>query len=73
MGPQADNGFAQDQRFESWKLNRWEDAQEIIDTVNQARNLPIFCHPQWSGNTTAEIAALKDFSLTGDLEFGLRH
>ena len=48
VGPQADNGFAQDQRFESWKLNRWEDAQEIIDTVNQARNLPIFCHPQWA-------------------------
>lgn len=63
VGPQANNGFAQDQRFASWKLNRWEDAQEIVDTVNRANNLPIFCHPQWSGNTAAEIAALKDFSL----------
>lgn len=63
VGPEKENGFAQNQRFESLKISTAGEAQPMIDQMHQANNLPIFCHPQWSGTGVQEIEELKDFSL----------
>ena len=63
IGPETGNGFAQDERFHHLGMQTAKDAQYLIDETRTGRNLPIFCHPEWSGNTVREIEALNDFSL----------
>lgn len=64
VGPSQDrNGFAQDQRFRYPPIQRAGEAQGMVDDVVAAGNLPIYCHPEWSGTPTGEIQELKNFSL----------
>lgn len=63
IGSESGNGFAQDERFHHLGMQTAKDAQYLIDETRAGRNLPIFCHPEWSGNTVREIEALSDFSL----------
>ncbi|MBE5786127.1 MAG: hypothetical protein E7324_01140 [Clostridiales bacterium] len=65
VGPekQDGNGFDQDQRFDTLRIEEAAQAQPLIDTILENNNLPIFCHPEWSGNTCEEVKALSDFSL----------
>ncbi len=63
VGAEADNGFSQDQSFPSLYVSHVGEAQPLIDQVKAAGNLPILCHPQWSGIGESEIEELNDFSL----------
>jgi len=63
VGPETGNGFEQDQRFENLKLTTTADAQPIIDLAHEANNLPIVCHPEWSGTGASELEGMQNFSL----------
>lgn len=65
IGPEKEqgNGFEQDQRFRYPNIQRIGQAQCMIDDVLQSKNLPIYCHPEWSGTPTREIEELTSFSL----------
>lgn len=62
VGPEKGNGFEQDQRVDSLKLTKVGDAQPMVDQALEAHNLPILCHPEWSGTGAAEIEELQGFS-----------
>ncbi len=61
IGPEkaAGNGFEQDQRFESGKLEKPEDCQEMLDMLHANNSMTIYCHPEWSGVTAREFDMLK--------------
>lgn len=65
VGPEKEqgNGFAQDQQFDTERAAEAAGAQPTVDRIRAAHNLPIFCHPEWSGNTAREILSLRDFCL----------
>jgi len=66
VGPEEKdgNGFLQDQRFESLTgIEETAEAAPLRDLILRAGNLPVFCHPEWSGNTAREILELEDFPL----------
>ena len=66
VGPEEKdgNGFRQDQRFESMKeMKDASEAAPLRDLILRSGNLPLFCHPEWSGNTAQEILALDGFPL----------
>ena len=64
LGPTENNGFAQDQQIEKpAKIQRTAQAQPLIDMAHQANNLPMVCHPEWSGTGTAELEEMQDYSL----------
>jgi hypothetical protein len=45
------NTFEQDAKFKSGDQDVWcpEDYQKYLDWIRENNNLPILCHPQWSG------------------------
>ena len=61
IGPEKaqGNGFEQDQRFDSYRLSKPEDTQEMLDKLHAAGNLTIYCHPQWSGTPVCEYEMLE--------------
>lgn len=61
IGPEKDKGnaFEQDQRFESRRLTKAEDCQEMLDMLHEAGNLTIYCHPGWSGTPARDFEMLK--------------
>ena len=61
VGPQKEdgNGYDQDQRFDSWKLEKPEDTQAYLDEIHQNGNLTIYAHPQWSGTPAREFEMLE--------------
>lgn len=65
LGPEKErgNGFDQDQRFESAYGDSVSVALPLLETILGAGNLPVFCHPEWSGNTAREILSLPDIGL----------
>lgn len=65
VGPEQDKGnsFAQDQRFDTLKAADAAGTLPMLRCIQEANNLPIFCHPEWSGNTAQEILALPDINL----------
>lgn len=65
LGPERENGngFSQDQRFESEEADSAAGVLPLLRCIQAANNLPVFCHPEWSGNTSQEILALADISL----------
>ena len=65
LGPEAEkgNGLRQDQRFDYPRGQRAGDGQIMIDDLLKAGNLPMYCHPQWSGTPAREIEELQGFSL----------
>jgi hypothetical protein len=65
LGPEKEkgNGFEQDQRFESLHVPTAADSLPLVRAIQEANNLPIFCHPEWSGNSAQEILSLPDIHL----------
>lgn len=65
LGPEREkgNGFAQDQCFDSVKAADAAAVLPMLRTIREANNLPMFCHPEWSGNTAQEILALPEIGL----------
>lgn len=65
IGPDqgAGNGFSQDQRFRYPAISRAGEAQPMLDDILAANNLPVYCHPEWSGTGVGEIEELHGFSL----------
>ena len=65
VGPEKEkgNGFQQDQRFESLRVEDASQASSLVELIREAGNLPVFCHPEWSGNTAQEILSLADIGL----------
>ncbi len=63
VGPETGNGFSQDQVFPSLQISHTGEAQALIDQVAAAGNLPILCHPEWSGTGVSEIEEMHGFSL----------
>ena len=65
IGPekQDGNGYDQDQRLQSGNYEKAEDAQPMFDDILAHNNLAIFCHPNWSGNTSAEVKAVSGYSM----------
>ncbi|MBR1684918.1 MAG: CehA/McbA family metallohydrolase [Clostridia bacterium] len=57
------NGFSHDQTFGSFFVDTAEAALPMFASIVEAHNLPIFCHPEWSGNTIDDIRAFPDISL----------
>ena len=65
VGPEKEkgNGFDHEQRFSYPHIREAAQAQVMIDDILAAHNLPIFCHPEWSGNTCQEMMDLSGFNL----------
>ncbi len=61
IGPAKENGngFAQDQRFDSLKVNGQEEYQPLLDMVHENGNMTIYCHPEWSNTPAREFENLK--------------
>lgn len=63
IGPEKGNGFSQDDAFPRYNVEEMAQVQPMIDALIAANNLPIFCHPEWSGNTIHDLEALQGYSL----------
>ena len=65
IGPEEENGngFEQDQTFEQVFGDGVEAAAPLVRRIRNAGNLPVFCHPEWSGNSAEEIMTLDDIGL----------
>lgn len=65
IGPEQEKGntFSQDQVFERIVVERAGEAMPMLQQIRAAKNVPIFCHPEWSGTGIREIEELSDFSL----------
>ena len=65
LGPEREkgNGFEQDQRFGREEAADMAGVLPMLRRVQEANNLPVFCHPEWSGNNAQEILALPDICL----------
>lgn len=65
IGPEKEkgNGFEQGQEVRFQPVENPADAQLMYDTVTGANNLAIFCHPEWSGNTAADIKAVHGYTM----------
>lgn len=65
IGPEKENGngYEQDERLPSGVYEKAEDAQPMFDDIVAHNNLSIFCHPNWSGNTSAEVQAVSGYSM----------
>ena len=61
VGPRKEdgNGYDQDQRLDSWKLEKPEDTQAHLDEIHRNGNLTIYAHPQWSGTPAREFEMLE--------------
>lgn len=61
LGPLAadGNGYAQDQRFDSWQIQRPEDTQAHLDAIHAHGNMTIYAHLQWSGTPAREFEMLR--------------
>ncbi len=53
------NPYAQDERFDSWKLTAPTDTQAHLDTLHANGQLTIYAHPQWSGTPAREFEMLE--------------
>lgn len=61
LGPEKEkgNGFEQDQRFESGRITKTSECQEMLDMLHANGNMTIYCHPEWSGVSAREFEDLK--------------
>jgi len=63
LGRETENGYVDGQPVHYQRGGTPEACQDIIDDVLAANNLPILCHPMWSGNTVETVKTLQGFSL----------
>ena len=54
-----DGGYAQDQRFESLRIQKPEDTQPLLDELHADGNMTLYCHPEWSGTPASEFSMLR--------------
>ena len=61
IGPTKENGngYEQDQRFESRRVNNQEEFQPTLDDIHANGNMTIYCHPQWSNTPAHEFEKLQ--------------
>ena len=61
IGPSRENGngYAQDQRFETVRMNEPTEFQPTLDGLHANNNMTLYCHPQWSGTPTREFEQLR--------------
>ena len=53
------NGFEQDQRFPSNRIEKPEQTQDMLDWLHTNNNITVYCHPEWSGTPAREFEMLK--------------
>ncbi len=53
------NGFEQEQRFPSNRIERPEQTQEMLDWLHANKNITAYCHPEWSGTPAREFDMLR--------------
>ena len=61
IGPARENGngYEQDQRFDSGRVERPEDYQPVLDDIHAHGNMTIYCHPEWSCTPARTFENLK--------------
>lgn len=59
IGPEEGNGYVQDQRFESLRIEKPEDTQPLLDEIHANGNMTIYCHPEWSSTPASEFRMLR--------------
>ena len=59
LGPTEGNGYAQDERFESLKVNNAQECQPYLDEIHARNNLTIYAHPEWSSTPVEEFRDLQ--------------
>ncbi len=63
LGYEEGNGFEDGQMINFEKGGDIYSCQDVFDTISKAGNISILCHPEWSGNTVEEVAALEGYSM----------
>ena len=65
IGPDQQDGnrYEQDQAFERVLGDTAAEVMPMLNGIRQAGNVPIFCHPEWSGTCIREIEQVTGFSL----------
>ncbi len=63
LGPEEGNGFTHGQSVIYENGGTQEACQDIIDDVLAAGNIPVLCHPVWSGNTVEAVKTLQGFQM----------
>lgn len=53
------NGFEQEQRFPSNRIERPEQTQQMLDWLHANKNITAYCHPEWSGTPAREFDMLR--------------
>ena len=53
------NGFEQEQRFPSNRIERPDQTQEMLDWLHANKNITAYCHPEWSGTPAREFDMLR--------------
>ena len=65
IGPEKrqGNGFGQDQSFDRFYVDTAAGATSTVDLIRKGGNVPILCHPEWSGTGAGEVAQVEGVSL----------
>ena len=63
LGDTENNGYTHGQSVLYEKGGTQEACQDIIDDVLSANNIPILCHPMWSGNTVEALKTLQGYEM----------
>ena len=63
LGRETENGYAHNQSVTYERGGTQEACQDIIDDIRAGNNIPILCHPVWSGNTVESIKALQGYEM----------
>ena len=59
LGPDADkNGYKQDERVSSGRVNNQYGFQPFIDEIKRRNNLALYCHPDWSRTPARSFESL---------------
>ena len=63
LGYEENNGFTDGQEIAFENTGDMYGCQDVFDTITDAGNISVLCHPEWSGNTVDEVCALKGYSM----------
>ena len=63
LGNKENNGYDHEQEVLYERGGTQEACQDIIDNALAANNIPILCHPMWSGNTVEAVKTLQGFQM----------
>lgn len=57
--PEEDNPYRQDQRFAPGTVRDQFEYQAVLDELHSARQLTMYCHPEWSNTPAREFDRLR--------------